>query len=496
MKGFKPSVPELQAEFSVVEVETGLAIYLESRGGRGRNPDYNERLFQILERLSSVSATISDITVESTQTVTLAQDQKRLNMPGYSYPLRLRPGMDVRALRLSIGRAQEPVGQDTRATGGNRTKRIRIAVIPSSESINNLPEQWKHFLAGTSIVTALQTPPALTIVTDSDRIAAANQQFARSLTAGAKAFGRLPIGFQGGHREAEVFYQSELDVWMCFEREANRFWNAFGFGQPVRSAAAIVAEINSPYEGIDRRIAGAFAIDSEEQLYLVHRGKIGGGQPGISKPAFLRYYQETMGVLEPVSDGDTTSDVIVIGTLSDSRLPAHVASFVRTVSDFKHAVTRTEQTAPPVSTKTPLSKDFSPEFAGTKSYGTAERIVANCTHGLIVNTLERALVENGHRTANDRFRDLMIFDANGLLNAVFEVKPSWSPYSVYQAIGQLFLHTLDDPGIGRVAVLPAHTPLDIQERLTRLGIQFIGFEWEGQRLRFTGLDKIGEISRI
>jgi hypothetical protein len=491
MNDLRASKPEMQAEFSVVSAGPGIAIYLESRGGRGRNPDYNQRLHQIIERLASVSATISEITVESTQTSALAPEKKRLSMPGYTYPFPLRQGIDVRELRLSIGRAQEPVGQETNTTGGNRTKRIRIAATPP-EAMNSSPEEWEQFLAGASPAPAVQTVPVLTIVTDGNQIAAANQQFADILTGGAEALGQMPIGFQGGHLEAAVFYQPELDLWMCFEREANRFWNAFGFGRPGGSAAAsIITEINSPYDGIDRRMAGAFAVDSEGQTYLVHRGKIGGGQPGISKSAFLRHYRESMGALEPVHDADNTSEVIVIGALDDSRLPAHVASFVRTVSDFKRSVTRTEGVAAPASKRVSLSKVFSPEFSGTKTYGTAERIVAKCTHGLIVNTLERALIESGHHTANDQLRDLMIFDAEGFLKAVFEVKPSWSPYAVYQAIGQLFFHTLDQPGVEKVVVLPENTPTGIRESLTRLGIGFIGFEWLGQRLQFQGLEQIG-----
>jgi hypothetical protein len=100
------------------------------------------------------------------------------------------------------------------------------------------------------------------------------------------------------------------------------------------------------------------------------------------------------------------------------------------------------------------------------------------------------LRERGHRTANDQYRDLIILDRSGEPQTVFEVKPSTLPYAVYQAVGQLLFHTTDDETISRVAVLPAQASPDIRERLAKLGISIIGFEWEGKRVRFTGLDNI------
>jgi hypothetical protein len=335
-------------------------------------------------------------------------------------------------------------------------------------------------------------PPTLTVVSDPDVIRTANQEFSRRLVEGTERVGRLSIGFRGGQHEAEVYYSPELDLWMCFERETNRFWNAFGVGRPERTVpVSIVTEINSPYEGINRQVAAAFGVDSEGQLYLLHRGKVAGGRAGISKLRFVRYYRENVGALEPVLDGEITDDLIVIGALGDGRLPAHVASFVRTVGDFKAEVTGSVTRSRPAPRKATFTERFSPEFGGTKAYSTRDRIVASCTHGLIVNTLQEILTARGYQTANDQYRDLMIVDNTGSLRVLFEVKPTSAPYHIYLAIGQLLLHAVDSPRAQRVAVLPAKTPEDVQDRLSKLGIMVLGFDWEGQRLRFSGLERLG-----
>lgn len=139
--------PQLHAEFSVEREDGQLAIYVESGDGRGRNPDYKARLYRIVERLASVSARIDEITVESRRTAELPSDDKRLEMPEFPFPIRLGLATDPVKLRFAIGRAQEPAGQ-AEGTKGNRTKRIRIAVVPSPTYSDRSPAEWRAFLDG------------------------------------------------------------------------------------------------------------------------------------------------------------------------------------------------------------------------------------------------------------------------------------------------------------------------------------------------------------
>ncbi|HEX8430930.1 MAG TPA: HNH endonuclease [Longimicrobium sp.] len=138
---------QLDAEFSVAHEDGRLAIYLESGDGRGRNPDYKARLYRILERLASVSARIDEITVESKRTAGFLPDDKRLGMPEFPFPIPLGSATNLVKLRFAIGGAQEPVGQ-VEGKKGNRTKRIRIAAVPTPAYAHRMVEEWEMFLDG------------------------------------------------------------------------------------------------------------------------------------------------------------------------------------------------------------------------------------------------------------------------------------------------------------------------------------------------------------
>jgi hypothetical protein len=277
---------------------------------------------------------------------------------------------------------------------------------------------------------------------------------------------------------------------MAFGEEENRYWTAYGFGVPgPRFTASIITEINPPREGIERRIAGAFATDSTGAIYLLHRGKIGGGRKGISKSDFLPFYRRAGGVLERVLDGNRISYMIVIGALSDEKLPAHIAAFVHTVASFKTLVASGLEPKRDIETQSRSELSFSPEFEGQKQYVAKERVTADCTHGTIVNSLRRLLAEDGHQTVNDQHRDLLIVDSDGRHRVLFEVKPSTQLSLIYQAVGQLFFHTVEQQDVRRVAVLPRGAPPGVCARLETLGIDLLCFEWEGQTLRFEGVEK-------
>jgi hypothetical protein len=80
--------------------------------------------FLILDRLRALNLRIVDAVVESRDTSRLPAEQRRLAIPGESYPLTIH---DATALRKKISGAQAKVGRQPGARGGgNRTKRVRI----------------------------------------------------------------------------------------------------------------------------------------------------------------------------------------------------------------------------------------------------------------------------------------------------------------------------------------------------------------------------------
>lgn len=138
---------------------------------------------------------------------------------------------------------------------------------------------------------------------------------------------------RGGAEEMEVMYFKKHDIWAGLGEAENRYWNAFGIGKPIEGRnTSIVCEINFPYDGINRKVAGAFGKEND-QIVLLHRGLIGGGRQGIGKQLFFKNYQ---GKFLDVIDGKKETSVAIIGTLNSKKFLSQVAFFVREIERIKN----------------------------------------------------------------------------------------------------------------------------------------------------------------
>lgn len=114
-----------------------------------------------------------------------------------------------------------------------------------------------------------------------------------------------------------------------------RYWNAFGLAEHLATSAsnAIVVEINVPVSGASARVSGLFARDEADSVYLLHRGKIGGGKVGVGKEAFLNWGGFK---LTPVLNEKGQEEyAIIVAKLEASTLVANIAKFVHAVARFK-----------------------------------------------------------------------------------------------------------------------------------------------------------------
>jgi hypothetical protein len=105
-------------------------IVFEARGGKkgapgAQNTEYAEGLRLVLEQLRAEGMVIADAVVESRATAHLSVEERRLDL-GEAYPVAIG---DAEELRRTIGKAQEAVGREAGAKGGNATKRIRLVVV-------------------------------------------------------------------------------------------------------------------------------------------------------------------------------------------------------------------------------------------------------------------------------------------------------------------------------------------------------------------------------
>jgi 5-methylcytosine-specific restriction protein A len=118
----------------------------------------------------------------------------------------------------------------------------------------------------------------------------------------------------------------------------NRYWLVFGFGTPQRRNN-ITLELNIPFEGISRQIQGLYAKDPQtNEVFLLHRGKIGGGRSGIGRESFMDWLKPpVVPILEPQKSGKDkiAENIICVGSLEKPNFLNRIAALVHDVARFK-----------------------------------------------------------------------------------------------------------------------------------------------------------------
>ncbi|MEP0814857.1 MAG: hypothetical protein HRF49_09375 [bacterium] len=145
------------------------------------------------------------------------------------------------------------------------------------------------------------------------------------------------IGHPGGVTDVSVAWHPDQKFWSFFDahRCENRFWCCFGIDNPKHKFDLdISCEINIPFKGINRRIAGVFAKTTFGNIALLHSGKLGGGRAGIGREAFLDYYEDAVLVDVNWPDG-VFSDLIFVGELQSEEFLAKLCRFVAKAAKFK-----------------------------------------------------------------------------------------------------------------------------------------------------------------
>lgn len=331
----------------------------------------------------------------------------------------------------------------------------------------------------------------LTLITDARQVRAATKQFRSQLAGAAGKPVRHVVGFPGGSEEARVWVLRRQGFFWCQLAGAdghNRCWNGFGLVMPEEARVLpLVVEINVPWEGVNRTIGGVFLQGPRGEVYVGHRGRIGGGRKGVGKAAFwARYHEQKQDVLDD-------DPVIVLGKIGSPKLPADIAAFVRTVDEIKRAATGSGDPGDPEES----DLDFRPEFEGTKRVEVSNRIEAQCHHGIIVRQLRDALSQLGWSAGNDRARDLVARPSPKAPPVTFEVKTDTSSQSLFTGVGQIVMHARPSAtGNAGVLVVPDDLAASIEALLADEGIGVLRYRWvDDERVAFDGLERIARPRR-
>ena len=297
---------------------------------------------------------------------------------------------------------------------------------------------------------------------------------------------KVKLGHQGAGFPAKVLWSKSLGIWKFSQTiKEVRYWNAFGMGKPgASSVLSIASEINFPWAQIDRKTGGAFAEDAWGNVFVIHRGKIGGGKKGVGKSLFEHNYR---GVWSFMEDGDSLSQVAVIGDLKSSRFALQVAQFVKKIEILKSSAAASVQTEMDFSEIT-----FREDLIGSTTPSTEDEIVSACDHDLVVSELAAQLQRQKIKIGNDTESELFAVDpAENRISHIFEVLTDTKEKNVLAAAAKLLLQT-SAAALNPlpVLVLPEDNISHYEKELRRINISVIGFNWQEEKFVFSGLEKI------
>lgn len=292
----------------------------------------------------------------------------------------------------------------------------------------------------------------------------------------------------GGNAPINIFYSHKYQFWWGNKFDDYRFWNPFGLEKPKDGSTVTGrCQINYLSDGYDNSMAGLLAKDIKGNAYILHSGRIGGGQKGVGKNAFLDYYS---GNRTLVKVGNQELEYFIVAKVNSPRFYKSLLEFIKAVYNFKESV-KSGYIKPSIgSGDNPLSNG---EYMGIKTYNLPERtIIATHDHAIITNQLIDELKARGYRVKRDRFRDAYTLDTAGkTINRIFEVKAFFSRQGLYTAIGQLQLHSLAFNS-QKYFVIDDTVDKSLIQDLAKLQISCLTFQWndDNESVSFSDLDKL------
>jgi hypothetical protein len=327
----------------------------------------------------------------------------------------------------------------------------------------------------------------LKVITDQRAIKKYTGQFNKKFKPFIDEAIKVKLGHQGAGFPAKVLWSNELGIWKFSQTVKNvRYWNAFGIGKPgTSSVISIASEINFPWDQLDRKTGGAFAEDAWGNVFVIHRGKIGGGKKGVGKSLFEQNYR---GIWSFMEDGNSVSQVAVIGNLKSGRFALQAAQFVKKIEIMKLSAAASAQTEMDFSEVT-----FREDLIGSTTPLPEDEIVSACDHDLVVSELAAQLKRQKVKIGNDSESELFAVDTSeNRISHIFEVLTDAKEKSILAAAGKLLLQT-SVAAINPlpVLVLPEYRLSYYEQELKRINVSVIGFHWQNEKAVFRGVEHLG-----
>ena len=314
--------------------------------------------------------------------------------------------------------------------------------------------------------------------------AKAQERLETRLKDGLKDEGILNVGFPGGNDDVPIYSASDGRLWAGFKGPVRRdkhprFWNAFGVFKRGANSQTITVEINIERSGNSGRIAGFFARDTETgEIFLMHSGKVGGGQKGVGRTAFLVWSKAKLVEVEQHKGNPRTG--IAVARINSSTLAEDIWFFVQSMVEFKAAVREGRTATTDFRDQIAEYERYSQEFFGRKAGGGGARAEYDAIHGKVVQAIYDARStrkQYGEAIYNNQLIDLYVRRSRKIIE-IYEVKTSLDRQSLYTAIGQLLTHSgIEGNSAKRFIVLPKGSgpPKEFAAAFKRAGIALMRY---------------------
>jgi hypothetical protein len=297
---------------------------------------------------------------------------------------------------------------------------------------------------------------------------------------------KVKLGHQGASFGAKVSWSKKLGIWIFSQATKDvRYWNVFGIGKPQEgNHLPITAEINFPWADIDRKTGAAFAQDAWNRIYVIHRGKIGGGKKGIGKSLFEENYR---GIWAWMEDGETLSQVAVIGALGSSRFAPQTAQFVRKIEKLKSTASLSPQTSLNF-----LEVSFREELVGDPPALPFDEVSCACDYNLIVSHLAALLHRWNFKIGNNVNSELFLMQPDSdRISHVLAVSADSREQSVLAAAAKLLLRkSAEENHPSAILIMPEDKMNMYVQQMQRIHIEVLGYRLDGERIIFPDLGKI------
>jgi len=217
---------------------------------------------------------------------------------------------------------------------------------------------------------------------------------------------------------------------------------------------------------------------------VIHRGKIGGGKKGVGKSLFEHNYR---GVWSFMEDGDSVSQVAVIGALSSRRFALQTAQFVKKIELLKSAAGYSSQTEIMFSETT-----FRDDLIGNLPVREAVNLTAQCDRDLIIKSLAGLLKRWKFKVGNDGDHVLFVMNQEqNHISHLFEIVTDVREEKVLAAAARVLSQKAAAAGNSlAILVVPEDIMIRYTQLLESINIALVTFRLEEEKIIFPDLGKI------